>query len=221
MYMQYRFKQVFRIGLALITAYVLTIISSFGQSTIQSTGFPTEQNVPIFVQSTSAVGQFFVANSTGIITTISIKMDGSNLYTGTMNLWIGAEPGNGNSISGGPIYQSFEITAANLTSVITINLNTPFPVINGGSYRMVFAPVGTGQPIIDGNSSSSFPDLDSYIPGNATVFNGSYVNSLDLNFSISISPNPPIPTLSEWGLFIFGLMILNIGIFFVQWKELI
>ncbi len=31
----------------------------------------------------------------------------------------------------------------------------------------------------------------------------------------------PIPTMSEWGLLIFGLIIMNLGVFFVQRRELI
>lgn len=36
-----------------------------------------------------------------------------------------------------------------------------------------------------------------------------------------IVPQAPIPTMSEWGLLIFGLLILNLGVFFVQRSELI
>ena len=31
----------------------------------------------------------------------------------------------------------------------------------------------------------------------------------------------PIPTMGEWGLMIFGLLIMNLGVFFVQRRELI
>ena len=34
------------------------------------------------------------------------------------------------------------------------------------------------------------------------------------------APTPPIPTMSEWGLMIFGLLVLNLGVLFVQRKEL-
>ncbi len=34
-------------------------------------------------------------------------------------------------------------------------------------------------------------------------------------------PTPPIPTMSEWGLMLFGLLIINLGVFFVRKQEIV
>ena len=35
------------------------------------------------------------------------------------------------------------------------------------------------------------------------------------------APTAPIPTMSQWGLLVFGLLIMNLSVFFVQRRELI
>ena len=35
------------------------------------------------------------------------------------------------------------------------------------------------------------------------------------------TPTPPIPTMSEWGLILFGLLIINLGVFFVRKRALV
>jgi len=48
--------------------------------------------------------------------------------------------------------------------------------------------------------------------------------TLSAPFNISVcstdSCKPPIPTMSQWGLLIFGLLVLNLGVFFVKKNEL-
>ena len=46
------------------------------------------------------------------------------------------------------------------------------------------------------------------------------VNGIQRDFTTtSCSPCTPIPTMSEWGLIIFGLLMLNLGVFFIRRKE--
>ena len=128
--------------IALLSLFCLIVISSINaQSTIQSIGFPAEQNSRSDAQVNFPDGQIFIATSTGEITTISIKMNNGNSYIGDMTLWLGLEPGNGNKIGGTP-YQTFNIAVANVMGLTTINLTEPFPVVQGTTYRMEFAPVG-------------------------------------------------------------------------------
>lgn len=63
---------------------------------------PVEQNVVYDLSDIGAVpdGQVFTACETGNIDVISIKMDASNTYVGDIDLWLGAEPGDGNTLRG-------------------------------------------------------------------------------------------------------------------------
>ncbi|MEM6316297.1 MAG: delta-60 repeat domain-containing protein, partial [Bacteroidota bacterium] len=38
---------------------------------------------------------------------------------------------------------------------------------------------------------------------------------------VVVTPSEPIPTMSQWGLLIFGLIILNLSVFYVQRRALI
>ena len=229
------FLHLLKTGLLFIGLCLLMITSVYGQTTIQSIGFPAEQN-SFFSQNntlSNTDGQIFTATQTGNIVSISIKMDTKNTYIGTMRLWLGLDPGHTNKLDGGLVYQTFEVAAGNVTGVITINLIVPFPIINGNIYRMEFAPMMAGVSKIDSFRGTTSTDPASYAGGIATT-NGGYngifggigdnSDSEDLNFSIAIATataTAPIPTMSQWGLLIFGLLIMNISVFFVKRMELI
>ena len=140
---------------------------------------------------------------------------GMNAFTGDVELWLDVDPGNGTTIPGAS-YETFTVTPANIIGVVTINLSTPFPVINGTLYRLEISPVlGLVRP----DASS----IDVYSGGDYTA-NGNYIVGSDLAFQATIATpvvNNPIPTLSQWGLLIFGLLILNLSTFLVQRRELI
>lgn len=102
---------------------------------------------------------------------------------------------------------------------------------------MEFAPVGAGIAVINGNASGNGPMIDAYPDGVGTS-NGNYTNptfnagvgilgTADMTFFMIISPatpsisSTPIPTMSQWGLLIFGLLIMNLSVFYVQRSELI
>lgn len=93
----------------------------------------------------------------------------------------------------------------------------------------------TGQTIIEnsGITTSTFP-LISFLssPGgniNLGWMHGGLTGGVNTAVSFAFSgtdltPPPtadPIPTMSEWGMLIFGLLILNLGLFYVQRRELI
>lgn len=116
-----------------------------------------------------------------------------------------------------------------MTGVVIINLTPHFPVVNGNLYRMQFGQVGAGSARIDANFG--FGGADTYI-GGVGVEASNYDNTAnlgseaDMNFSFGITPAPPpttapIPTMSQWGLLSFGLLIMNISVFFVQHRALI
>ncbi|MEM6321076.1 MAG: hypothetical protein AAF960_25655 [Bacteroidota bacterium] len=61
------------------------------------------------------------------------------------------------------------------------------------------------------------------LDGNGTTFTG--IDESDRTFigTLSFTPLPAesIPTMSQWGSLIFGLLILNLSVFYVQRRELI
>ena len=93
----------FLIKAGLVTVvFLYSVVSLTAQCTITATGFPAEEN-GFFSQNnsdTNTDGQKFTDCNTGNVTSISIKMDATNTYTGTMNLWLGTEPGVGNKFDG-------------------------------------------------------------------------------------------------------------------------
>ena len=202
----------------LFSCFLFCLPSLFSQSSIQSIGFPAEQNSRSDMQLNFPDGQTFKATSTSKISAISIKMNAGNGYVGMVSIWLGVEPGNGNKI-GGAAYQTFDITAANQAGIVTINLNVPFPITTGNTYRMEFAPLGGGNMAVDANDITIAPTMESYADGMRTD-NGNYETNRDLNFSLTLTTQKIIPTFSQWTLLIFSLLILNLGIFFTWQMKL-
>ncbi len=207
----------------LIAYFSLGAISSaISQTTIQSPGFPTDQGINgANISSTFSIGQSFTPTTNGNITSISIKLLGSgiemNTNTGNVNLLLGTDTGP-NTIFPltNPAYAVATVTTSNLTGVITFDLSaTPFPVTSGTLYRMQFNSNTVSPNVIKLDMSSA----SNYTGGNVFDDIGATAVGLDLNFSITLSPpttNVPIPTLSQWGLMIFALLILNLGLVLIQ-----
>lgn len=201
-----------RVIVLLLSFHLFTTLTINAQSIIQSTGFPAEQNKRFDALNGLADGQTFKATSTGNITTIAIKMNGSNGYTGTLQMWLAADPGDGNKIGGTP-YQTAGITASNQAGVVTFNMTTPFPVTNGTLYRMEFDPAGAGVASFDASDTGTYADGIGTDNGNYDTF-----DNRDLNFSITISApvaSIVVPTFSQWSLIVFGLLIVNLGLFWM------
>ena len=192
-------------------------------TTIQSTGFPAEQNGLSSTPNTIRNGQTFIATQDGAITSISIKGNDNmgspaNTYASTVNLFLDLDPGDGNIIPSA-VYQTFDFT--NVTGTNTINLTTPFPVVSGRTYRFEFQIPVVANLRLDANTFAAAPNIDTYTGGVFTG-NGTYNTNFDLNFSLTIvSPQNPIPTLSQWGLLIFGLLVINLGIVLIYKQELV
>ena len=215
------FESTITVRTVLLSAFftLFAIVVQAQVCAVQSLGFPAEQN-NLFAQSImgSVVGQTFEACLSGNVTEVAIKMDDNNTYVGTMNFWIAAEPGDGNTIGGSP-YQTFEIVNANLDGVYSITPNPPFYVTNGSVYRVEFSPIDGGTSRIDANASGQAPNINSY-PDGTLVAEGDYqdpsaaagIMFADLNFRVSIEFVEIVPTLSEWGIIILGLCLLIFGV---------
>jgi Secretion system C-terminal sorting domain len=73
------------------------------------------------------VGQSFTSPSNGTITSISFVTSS----TGSWNLYLGVDPGDGIKIPGA-VYQTFNVTTG---GVVSISLTTPFSITSGSVYR--------------------------------------------------------------------------------------
>lgn len=189
-----------------------------------------------FVRNDIRVGQTFMNNEDGQVNSVSFVIPANGV--GDWEFYIGEEPGEGMLIPG-PAYQDFSITTL---GIITVPLNTPFSISAGKTYRFEIIPktilplsfyrINAFHPAWMGSDYNGGHEvLDGvYFDGNHVQitpnagFNLGRTNLLnDLDFGISISPAPPIPipTLSQWGLIILTLVILNLSLFLAHNKELI
>lgn len=206
--------------LFLLAYFSLGLINQgISQTTIQSTMFPDNQGTDgANINAAFSIGQSFTPTTNGNITSISIKLIDTNLNTGDISLQLGMDPGPNAIIPlANPSNATATVTASNQTGIVTFDLSAnPFPVTSGTLYRMQFHSKTN-------TTNASIIKLDMGSP--STYSGGSvhdgfvFTSGFDLNFSITISPpsnSTPIPTLSQWSLLIFGLLVLNVGLVFVR-----
>ena len=166
---------------------------------------------------TSIAGQQFLACETGYITSVQVSTSGGDIALYLVE-------GDGSSINIGNPYQVFPSQPAGL---VTLNLEIPFATVDKEECALAIGNV----------ANVTFDGLPVGLPENPDVPNGQFsfeitngnvfteIFSSDLVFGVSIAPPiiPPaiivIPSLSAWGIFIFGLLILNLGLFFVRKKR--
>ncbi len=189
--------------------FVLVANSLSSQCVLQDTGFPAEANNFKVADLAGPNGQTFVACQSGPITSISIKMDATNIYNGLMNLWI--TDGIVLDYHLLPVYQVWNVTAP-ITGVQTINLNVLYDVVAGNTYTFGISADGVGSPVIDGNIPNLYPAGGAIINSGA---GGSIRTDANCTFSVTIGSSA-IPTLSQWGLMICGILLLILGVLGVR-----
>ena len=201
-----------RILIMIIALTAATVATA--DCTMQLAGFAAEQDVSYTLNDNNGApdGQTFTACENGVVTSVAIKMDTFNDYTGLIDLWVGLEPGDGNNLTG-PVYQQFEVTAENMTGVAEVRLSPPFPVEAGTIYRVEFdLPDDNDFAFIDANAFTG----DLY-PEGVGVEAGIYDSianvgvEADMNFSIRIErPAAAVPVMSPFGtaLLVFALIAL-------------
>lgn len=153
------------------------------QCTVESSGFPSEQSTFYVVNQFGPDGQTFVACQTGLITSISFKMDANSNITDTLRLFV--SNGVDAMFTNSPFNQLYTIQAP-LNGVQTIVLDFPFWVETGQTYTFgLRGPLNATQPILDAG-------LNTYSDGDP-IPNGVVSPGLaDLNFSIAIEFPFPI-----------------------------
>ena len=165
--------------------------------------------------------QSFLACETGTINSILLNYQFNLNPVGPLDFYMVAGDGNGTINAASP-YQTFAVGAGGM---FTFNFSTPFPVTAGNLYSFALRGAdvtadGSPMPAIDPN----VPDgQSSFLISSGVMPMYSPMAAQDLYFLIS-NKGPvvePIPTMSQWGLLIFGLLVLNMGVFFVQRKALV
>lgn len=92
------------------------------------------------------------------------------------------------------------------TTPITISENVDFATLKGTS--ICFTPTRIGMVSIPVTVKDDFCPT----PGQGTF---TYV----INVIAASQARTPIPTMSQWGLLIFGLLVLNLSVLFINRKE--
>ncbi|MBF0551684.1 MAG: IPTL-CTERM sorting domain-containing protein [Deltaproteobacteria bacterium] len=147
----------------------------------------------------SNFGQSFTAPCSGVLTTISVKTWGASTDILTINIY------NGQSLVLVDRIHTQSIAAFPGAGVHDITLSTPIRVTGGSQYTFQLLPAsGTIQM----NVSALNPYAGGQYEGN-----GFFNPGADLYFDVNITDPLPhgcdtcIPTLSEWGMIIFGVML--------------
>lgn len=169
--------------------------------------------------SMSSIGQTFTACQDGEITSISIRISSSNTYSGSVNLYLGDEPGDGGTkLEDGSPYTSFPILSGGQVVVIDLSSN-PFAVLNGQVYRLELERNAVSGNNIRVDLQNAGPE-GPYLEGDYVTNGGAYQAFRDINFAVSITNPAPIPTLSDWGIIILSFIMLILGLVTVRQKQL-
>ena len=166
-----------------------------------------EQNVittPISVAATEEIGQSFTSCSSAYLD--SIKVNISNLSMSSIQLKLSVFKG----ITTTNNLLHTQLIQVNNPGMLVIPIDKKVFVEEDVSYTFSFIGVN-GHGNIDYAQTLG----DTYT-GGQLIRNNTPLNSFDLFFSVYISQKPFIPTFSQWGLFIFGLVVLSLGIFLLR-----
>lgn len=178
----------FQIQKCCLIIFLASITSVNAQSRLIKNDEVVKKNASFLLNSNfSVLGQTFVANRTGMLTSVSIKLDESTSINehSKLHFWLekGAHDG---SIIGGKPYQIVPLTKNEYggSKNLTISFTKPYRVVKGNTYRMQF-----GVP--DANTRSEIllagSFVNSYPNGALYFYDGSTKKNRDLIFSLSIA----------------------------------
>ena len=197
-------------------SYTILVVIVLSFSCINSTFLSAQCTINQLDGETNLIGippdspiraaQSFTACQDGQITTISLNLAGT--FTGTFDLYLGIHPGNSDQLTSAPIATT---TSDGISPVITFDIPTPFPVSDDGTLYIFEVDLRSNSGI-DFGWVVSLTNTSDYPDGEAFRF-----NDRDLDFEIEIAPIAimnPVPTMSQWGLIIFGLLIVNLSLIF-------
>ncbi|MBN8529517.1 MAG: IPTL-CTERM sorting domain-containing protein [Caulobacterales bacterium] len=160
-----------------------------------------------------ALGQVItVPAGQGFINTIGFETIGSSgapVFRAMIFPWNGT-----NSVSGAAIFDSGPLT--NPASLTTINTGA-VPVTPGQQYVILVtmtqdATAGSvALGIYLNNTTYALGASVVQSDNNNSLTDPWFVQSFDMAFRVSYSPAPSVPTMSEWAVILFGLMLVGGG----------
>ncbi|OYX55560.1 MAG: hypothetical protein B7Y86_12945 [Brevundimonas subvibrioides] len=193
-----------------LRAFGLVLIACFGialaaPATAQTISVPA--NGGSFGASTF-VGQSFTATVTGTVTQIRVVAEANNATT--VRFYNGTGTGVFNA-AGSPLYSQ----AVNLTDATpgfafqTITLGTPLPVTSGNVYSFSF------------DAASLRGAASTYAGGIGFISGTGLQAGIDTTFEVvQVAAPVPVPTLSEWALILFGLILAGGAALYIQRRQM-
>lgn len=149
-------------------------------------------------------------NVTSLTTTTDVVC---GIYNNTINNVLANSNLAGTTLTTGPntipLLTPITLTAGNY--YIAIQGNNDFSIGTDGTTS------GNGV-VVSTNTYGTFPTT---FGPTAAQFNPPNYSAYLIEGSTTTASSAPIPTLSQWGLLILGLLIMNLSVFYVQRRELI
>lgn len=151
------------------------------------------------------VAQSFKACSFANIDSLKIRIASLSMATVNLSLKIN----EGGNTSGSVIHT--QTVPVSSTGDLTIIIDKAVPLSSGKPYTfsLTWASAGTIS-FSDGGASDMYPD------GVSLINNIPSVAGADLYFAVYQGKEIFIPTMSQWGLFIFGLLLVNFSLMFMH-----
>lgn len=178
-------------------------------------------NGPLSIPAGAIFGQQFIACETGTIDAIKVQIKFQTAVGGAVDLYL--VEGNGSTITVGSPLKTF---AGQTDGLLTLTLDpSSFSVTQGNAYAFGIGGADIDQVTLDMSpvGAPANPDLPNGLFAFG-IIGGTFSEQMpsDLLFAVSVNftPPAPIPTMSEWGLMIFGLVVLNLGVLGIRRKEL-
>lgn len=205
--------RLFKSGLLLFGLWFLSVVVVKAQCMFGANSVFTGQAI----NATINLEQSFIAECTGLITSIDLRI--LAIISGDATLIISSGPAPSIHIPGQVLHtQSINV---NTVGFPAFNLTTPISVVEGQEYSFGLKGSATTDFALGYDIINSFPNGQLYQNGGIVTPVTSTTGD-DAAFQINIvplPPPPPIPTISQWGLLIFGLLLLNLSIFYIRRKE--
>lgn len=157
-------------------------------------------------------GQAFTATLTGTVTQIQVRPRSN--ATVTMHFYSGPGSGTNGSVGTPASSQTVNLvdTGSNTSGFQTIVLSTPLPVTAGQQYAFAI-----DQTLVQFAVASSDP----YAGGTMLlVYNAPTFGGADLAFTVTEVAAAPVPTMSEWMMILFGLMLAGGAAFYIQRRQM-
>lgn len=161
-------------------------------------------NNTISANMSDEVAQSFKACNSGNIERLKIRIATLSMATVNLSLKIN----EGGNTSGRVIHT--QTVPVSSTGDLTIIIDKAVSLSNGKPYTFSLTWASTGSIDFSNGAGDMYPD------GVILINNTPSVAGADLYFAVYQGKEIFIPTMSQWGLLIFGLLMLNMGLYWVQ-----